>query len=171
MSLPARIALVGFMCSGKTTVGRILASRLGYAFIDTDAEVERRAGTPVDAIFRERGEAGFRDLEAGVIASLAGRARIVIAAGGGAPVQERNRAFLSRDARTFSLIVSLAAARRRAHGAALRPLLAQDDETVRRLYEERLSLYAQVGTPVETEGRTPREVTEEIIGLLGGPTR
>jgi len=67
--------------------------------------------------------------------------------------------------------VSLAAARRRAHGAALRPLLAQDDETVRRLYEERLSLYAQVGTPVETEGRTPREVTEEIIGLLGGPTR
>ena len=85
---PQRIALIGFMGAGKTTVGAILAARLGWDFVDTDALIEVRAGAPVAAIFRERGEQAFRDLEADVLAELAQRQRAVIATGGGAPAQE-----------------------------------------------------------------------------------
>jgi shikimate kinase len=165
-----RVALVGFMGSGKSTVGRILAERLGFALVDTDSEIESRSGESIETIFRDRGEAAFRDLESEVLASLAGTSRIVIAAGGGAPARERNRDFFARSARTFYLWVSFETARERVKRGPIRPLLSRGEAAAKALYEERLPLYESAGTRVETEGRTAAEVADEIVTLLGNPT-
>jgi shikimate kinase len=169
--LPERVVLIGFMGAGKTTLGKIVAERLGFDFVDTDDLVEERACAPISAIFRDRGEKAFRDIESEVLAELGGRRRLVVATGGGAPAEPRNRRFFTPRAATFHLRVSLEAARQRSMGNALRPLLAQDDAAVRRLYESRQPIYEQLGMPVDTDGRAPAEVAEEIIGLLGNPRK
>ena len=169
-ALPARISLIGFMGSGKTTVGRILARALGLELIDLDSMVEESAGARVARIFAEHGERAFRDREAQALASLASREGIVVAAGGGAPVQERNREFFERLSTTFYLRVSLATARRRTRGGAERPLLGRGAGAVRALYEKRLPVYRSFGAEVDTEGRSPKEVAGEILRLLGRPT-
>jgi shikimate kinase len=169
--LPLRIALIGFMGAGKTTVGKILAESLGYDFIDTDDLVVARAGAPIAQIFRQKGEPAFRRLEADALQSLAVRERAVIAAGGGAPAQESNRQFFLSWAATFHLRVSMQNARHRAQapGGAVRPLLSQEENAIKRLYVARLSIYESLGRPVETDGRTPVEVAEQIIRMLGDP--
>jgi shikimate kinase len=171
MPLPARIVLIGFMGSGKSTVGSLLARRLGRAFVDTDDLVEGRAGKTVQRIFAEEGEAAFRDAEAEVLRALARRSGIVVATGGGAPEQARNAWFFGEGAATFHLRVSLAAARERTRPDGSRPLLQQREEDVRKLFEGRLSIYESLGAGIDTEGHPPREVAEEILRLLEGPTR
>ena len=79
------LTLIGYRATGKTTLARLLAERLGWDWIDADVEIERVAGKTIARIFAEDGEPAFRDIEAGVIAELAGRPNLVIAAGGGAP--------------------------------------------------------------------------------------
>ena len=164
-----RIALIGFMGAGKTTVGAILAARLGWDFVDTDALIEVRAGAPVAAIFRERGEQAFRDLEADVLAELAQRQRAVIATGGGAPSQERNAGFFNTAAATFHLRVSLEAALQRVRGSGPRPMLSRDEAGVSALFESRQSVYQRLGIAVDTDGREPAAVAEEIVRLLRNP--
>ncbi len=112
--LPSRIALIGFMGAGKTTVGKILAEKLGYRFVDTDDVIVDMAGAPIAEIFQHRGEPAFRAIEAEALRSLAGRELTVIAAGGGAPAQESNRQFFLSCAATFHLRVSMRNARGRA---------------------------------------------------------
>jgi shikimate kinase len=169
---PLRIALIGFMGAGKTTVGALLAARLGYTFIDTDAVVEQRAGAPVAVLFRERGEAAFREMEAAALAELAGRKHLVIASGGGAPAQARNAGFFAAAAAaggTYHLRVSLQAALRRARSGGPRPLLERDEAAVRALFERRQPIYENLGIPVDTEEKEPAAVAEEIIRLLRNP--
>jgi len=165
-----RVVLIGFMGAGKSTVGPILASRLHYDWVDTDAVIEARAGAPVARIFSERGEPAFRELEAGVLADLAQRTGIVIATGGGAPAQARNRQFFTRGARVFHLRVSLESVRERTGADAGRPLLSRDDAELRRLLEERARIYEALGAPVETDGRGPAAVADRIMALLERPT-
>ncbi|HYW85550.1 MAG TPA: shikimate kinase [Spirochaetia bacterium] len=170
-TLPQRIILIGFMGSGKSSVGRILADRLGYELVDTDALLEERAGAPIPRIFREQGEPAFRALESEVLASVADRTRSVIATGGGAPAHPANREFFTREDAVFHLRVSLKAARERTGENADRPLLAQDPETVRGLYQGRQSVYEKLGQSVDTDGRTPDAVADEIMRLLRNPRR
>ena len=165
-----RVILIGFMGSGKTSVGRALASRLGWELVDTDALVEERAHASIADIFRDRGEHAFRELEAEVLASLRGRARLVVATGGGAPAQPRNRDFFRGQA-VFHLRVSLETALQRTGGNLDRPLLSQGDEAVRALYESRWPIYEALGSGVETGGRDPAAVAEQILDLLRNPTR
>jgi shikimate kinase len=167
---PDRIVLIGFMGSGKTTVGRILAGRLGWDLVDTDELVVRRAGAPIGRIFTERGEAWFRDLEAEVLAGLAGRRSIVVSTGGGAPARACNRGFFTERAATFHLRVSLETALERTRGDAARPLLQRPPDEVRRLYEARAAVYDELGRAVETEGASPLEIAERILALLTDPT-
>jgi shikimate kinase len=87
------LTLIGYRATGKTTLARLLAQRLGWDWIDADVEIERRAGKAIARIVAEDGEPAFRDLEAAAIADLCGRTRLVVAAGGGAP-----RRLESRDA-------------------------------------------------------------------------
>jgi len=170
-ALPPIIALIGFMGAGKTTVGRILAEKLGYEFVDTDDVIVNMAGAPIADVFRHKGEAAFRRMEAEALQSLAGHDRTVIAAGGGAPAQESNRKFFRTRVVTFHLRVSIANARGRAQrpGGPVRPLLSQEESEVQRLYNMRRSIYETLGRPVETDHRTPAEVAEEIIRLLRDP--
>jgi shikimate kinase len=169
--IPDRVILIGFMGSGKSTVGRILADRLGWDLADTDALIEARAGAPVKDIFRDLGERAFRDKEAEVMAALRGRTRLVVATGGGAPAQERIREFFSGAVAIFHLRVSLDAMRQRTGNGTQRPLLALGADALRSLYESRQPLYESLGVSVETDGRTPEEVAGEILLLLRSPTR
>src|SRR4051794_29603842 len=89
-----RVYLVGARGSGKTTVGRLLADRLGWPFIDADDVIEARAGRSVTGIFAAEGEVGFRDREAAVLAEAAGLSRHVIATGGGAVLRPATRELL-----------------------------------------------------------------------------
>ena len=90
----SRIYLIGYRGCGKSTVGPLLAARLGWAFVDADAELEARAGRTIAAIFRTDGEPAFRELEAGVLRDLAARERLVVGTGGGAILREANREVL-----------------------------------------------------------------------------
>jgi shikimate kinase len=171
MKTPPRVALIGFMGSGKTTVGAVLARKLGYRFVDLDAEIEKTAGKRISDIFREDGESFFRDLEAGCLAGFAGRTGIVLSAGGGAPVRESNRQFFTDAACTFFLKIPLKTALERAGTDGSRPLLEQGPEEVKRLFESRAEIYARLGRAIESEGKTPLQVAEEIAGLLDSTTR
>jgi shikimate kinase len=168
--MPDRIVLIGFMGAGKSTVGPILAERLGYDWVDTDAVIQERAGAPVSAIFRDRGEAAFRAMEARLLADLSRRTAVVIATGGGAAAQECNREFFTRGARVFHLRVSLESVRARTGADGSRPLLSRSDSEVRRLYDERALIYESLGAAVETDGRSPEAVAQQIISLLASPT-
>jgi shikimate kinase len=169
--IPDRVILIGFMGSGKSTVGRIVADRLGWDLADTDALIEARAGAPVTDIFRDLGERVFRERETEIMAALRARTRLVVATGGGAPTQERNRAFFSGAVEIFHLRVSLDAMRERTTRDTRRPLLLLGENALRGLYESRLPLYESMGTSVETDGRTPEQVAEEILVLLRSPTQ
>jgi shikimate kinase len=103
----SRIVLTGFMGSGKSTVGPLLAAELGWAFIDLDAEIEHRTGLTIPQIFSGEGEAAFRKEETAALAAVLGRTRTVIALGGGAPETLGNRLLLEQTPATA--IVYLAA--------------------------------------------------------------
>jgi shikimate kinase len=166
----ASVVLVGFMGAGKSAVGRELAEALGVPFVDTDDLVVAKAG-PIAAIFADRGEAGFRALEAGVVtAALAAafeEAR-VLALGGGAVLSEAVRRTLS----TLPHVVWLKAppeelwARIAREGLGSRPLAA-DERTFRALLAAREPLYREVATEVvETAGRSACDVAAD---LASGP--
>ena len=162
---PARVALIGFMGCGKTTVGRLLAARLGYAFLDLDQWLERRRGRSIRQIFQESGEEAFRDLESSALRDLASRRSVVIAAGGGAPVRDVNRPFF-REASTFYLEISFQEFLRRTTASQDRPLLGRPPEELAALFASRLPVYRETGERVLSEGRTPAQVTEEILERL-----
>lgn len=142
-ALDRHVALAGFMGSGKTTVGRALAVRLGRPFVDLDTEIERRAAVSVAELFATRGEGGFRQLEEDVAEEILNRAgRSVIALGGGAVISERTRAALHVRAFTVLLDVDPEVAWSRVGGAD-RPL-AQDADEFHSLHRDRQPLYEDV---------------------------
>ena len=164
--LPERICLVGFMGAGKTTVGRLLARRLGFDFVDLDALIAEQAGMSIPLIFQGEGEAGFRARESACIASLRVRSGIVIAAGGGAPMAAENREFFSGLSTTFFLSVSLKTALGRAPRDGRRPMLDRSAEEVQELFDSRRAVYETVGKRIDTEGKRPEEIAREIESLL-----
>ena len=171
MKAPPRIALIGFMGSGKSTVGSILARKLGYQFVDLDAEVEKTAGLRVSDIFKKSGETAFRALETECLRAVADHAGIVLAAGGGTPLQDANRFFFKTSALTFFLQTSLETALSRTGSDDSRPLLAREPAEVKRLFESRAETYLSLGRPINTEGKTPLEITEAIIEVLSTTTK
>ncbi len=157
--------LTGFMGTGKSASGRVLAAGLGWDFLDLDEEVERAAGKTVARIFADDGEPRFRDLEAEALARALTRPRVVVATGGGVLLREENRRLLSG-----RLVVNLDASpeeclRRVRGSAAERPLLSgsEPEAAAGRLWEERRVLYDAVPRRVDTHGKSPREVAGEIV--------
>jgi len=166
----APIFLVGFMASGKTTVGRLVAARIGWAFVDVDDLVTEAAGLAVPGIFATEGEEGFRRREAEAIKDAAARTRSVIATGGGAACREENLGLMLSRGRVVALGVSAEEAVARVGRQSGRPLLdAQADPvaTARGLLERRAPFYARAHLRVETDGRASNEVAAEILGGLG----
>jgi len=168
----ARVALIGFMGSGKSTVGAHLARRLAWEFVDVDAEIEAVAGATIADLFAARGEEHFRSLESAALRALTGRTRLVVAVGGGAPLRAENRWFVTAPATAvFHLHVPLERALARAGGGGSRPLLARGADEVRRMYEERLPRYRELGIEIATDGKTADEVAAEIQERLAAPPR
>jgi shikimate kinase len=100
-----RIVLTGFMGAGKTTVGRLLATRLGWDFLDLDAQIESRTGLTVPSIFATHGEAHFRQLESQALAASLGRSNVVLALGGGAPEVLTNRLLIEQTPATATIFL------------------------------------------------------------------
>ncbi|MFJ6197618.1 shikimate kinase [Micromonospora sp. NPDC092111] len=159
--------LVGAPGSGKSTVGEELATLLGVAFRDTDADIEAMAGKPIPEIFIDEGEAHFRTLERAAVAAALASHPGVLALGGGAVLAEENRAALVGHT-VAHLSVELPDAVKRVGLGVGRPLLALNPRaTLKHLMDQRRPLYAEVATAtVVTDGRTPAEIAAEIAGLL-----
>jgi len=172
MTLPAdtrRLVLVGFMGSGKSTVGPLLAARLGWEFVDVDATVETEDAASVAEIFRTKGEAYFREAEARVAARVLERDRVVVGSGGGWGASAGRLRALPRGTIAVWLRVSPEEAVRRVSGMrGVRPLLEGRDplEEARRLLRQRESEYAAASVGVDTAGRTPEDVVEEILDAV-----
>ncbi len=163
------LILTGFMGAGKSAVGRELARRLGWRFVDLDREIEALAGKPVPRIFAEEGEGRFRALETEALRRVLGGQRTVVATGGGVLTREENRDLLARHL-TVNLLapVDVCVARVMESGEA-RPLLEGTDPlgAARRLWREREHLYRSVPRQVDTAGRDPGAVAEEILRRYG----
>jgi len=164
---PARVVLVGFMGAGKSAVGRRLARRLRYRFLDLDRRIEQRAGSRIAALFREQGEAAFRALEEDEARAVSALEAVVVATGGGAFVRPGTRALLQQGALTVWLKCSLEASLRRIKPDGSRPL-AGNREIMRALLAEREPSYRQADFTVDTSSRTPREVVDRIVELIEG---
>ena len=150
------VALTGFMGAGKTTTGRRLARLLGLAFVDTDAEIERRHGSIPD-IFLARGEPEFRRLESTVLAELSRGGPHVIAVGGGAVLDAANRRRLRRGGVIVHLAVSPQSAWRRVAHRRHRPLLGDrpDLERITALMQAREQAYADCDLAIRVDHRSP----------------
>ena len=172
MPRPSNIFLVGFMASGKTRVGAALACLTGWDLVDADDELVRRAGRSIACIFKESGEAGFREMERSVINDLCLGQRRIIAAGGGAFVDDSNRSRMLNN----GLVVCLSAKPETIHqriveqdgDAAVRPLLASPDplQRIRELVTQRIPAYAQAHHTIDTDELTPEQVAERVMELL-----
>ena len=166
LAVERNLVLTGFMGTGKTTVGRLLAERLGLEFVDTDELIESRAG-PIPEIFERDGEDAFRELERSVARELAGRTGLVIATGGRMMLDPECRACLE----PVSDVVCLTAGpdtvveRVTGPGAVPRPLL-DAPARVRELLAERAEGYGRFAS-VDTEGRNPDEVVDAVMSRLG----
>lgn len=156
------------MGTGKSTVGQLLAHRLGRPFVDLDTEIERRAGKPIAAIFAADGEAAFRRLEAEVAAELAQRQGIVLATGGGALLAGITRRRLAQNGIIIELRATPETLIERLRGTTERPLLDAEEweAELRRLYERRATTYARLPYHVDTTHRTPEAVVEAVLRML-----
>jgi len=176
--MTTKIILTGFMATGKSAVGHLVAKQLGWRFTDTDREIVARAGKPIATIFAEHGEPRFRALERETIAMLVNDPRLcpqsgnplpeVISTGGGALVDERNCAMLKR----AGIVMCLTArpeviAARVGRSATRRPKLLEGnlplEERIRDLMAERAAAYARADITIDTSDLSPVQVAERII--------
>ena len=159
------VFMVGPMGSGKSTVGRHLAQLLGYDFIDSDAEIEARAGADIPWIFDVEGEAGFRRRETAVLLDLGTLKHVVIATGGGAILAEHNRQVMADSGVVVFLNVSVAQQLKRIGSGEGRPLLQKGDRevTLKQLMAEREPLYSSMAdVTISASGGNARKVARYI---------
>jgi shikimate kinase len=161
------IVLVGMPGSGKSAVGRRLATRLELPFVDADEEIERAAGKPIMDIFKDHGEAHFREGERKVIARLLGTGPQVLATGGGALMAAETRDNIQRAGISVWLKAELPVLMRRVLKRNTRPLLEKDPEGVmRQLMEVRYPIYATADITVESRDLPHDTIVGEIIEAL-----
>jgi shikimate kinase len=160
-----RIVLTGFMGSGKSTVGPLLAGRLGWRFVDLDDMIVAETGMPITDFFARYGEAAFREREYAVIARLGGENALVLALGGGAIETAATRELLLNSAGTMlvHLDVKLETTLARCRGTEdIRPVLA-DQPNLRARYERRLPFYRMAHFSITADEITPEGVVDAIV--------
>jgi shikimate kinase len=155
------LVITGFMGTGKTTIGRRVAALTGRPFIDTDDEIARRVGKSIPAIFREDGEAAFREHEARVCRALSNTRGLVISTGGGMLVNAENRALMLETALVVCLEADPDVIEARISLAGDRPLAAN----WRELYAARRAAYAAIPLHIDTGTHTPDEIARELVDL------
>jgi shikimate kinase len=163
------IVLVGFMATGKSTVGRNLAKRLRFEAVDTDDLIERRTGKTISRIFSEEGESAFRDQESEVAQKVSRLNGHVIITGGGIVLREENIKALKEAGPIFCLAASPEVVLKRTQGTDHRPLLQTEDplEKVRGLLEVRGPFYARADHTIDTSDLTIEEVVDRIVAVIG----
>lgn len=177
--LPPVIFLCGFSGSGKTETGRRLAEKLAYEYTDTDTTVEEAMGKSIPEIFAKLGESRFRFAETDVVRLAVSRPPRVIALGGGAIADENNLAYIKDNGFLVYLKVSAETVYARLRDSHLRPLLEviSDDEQaqqeavmnrIQKLMAQREAHYLKADLVIDTEGRSPDEVAEQIKAALPG---
>ena len=164
------VLLIGFMGSGKSTVGRLVADRLGRPFVDLDREIERNEGRDIAGIFAQKGEGAFRAAESDAVRSLTSLEPSVVGCGGGVVLDDGNRATLKRSGTVVYLQVSAHEALARIGHADDRPLLAgAGPGAAVALLRSREALYeVTADITVPTEQRTPEQVADEVVERLAG---
>jgi shikimate kinase len=164
------LILTGFMGSGKSSVGQVLARRLGCMFVDLDAEIVATAGRPINDIFTHNGEQAFRSLESACLERVLGGARAVIATGGGIVIADDNRSKMRSRGVVVNLVVSLPQVLNRLHGAADRPLFAGSNapNSVKLLMDAREQFYADADIRIDTDGKSVEDVAAEILRFVEG---
>ncbi|MBP2645402.1 MAG: Shikimate kinase [Firmicutes bacterium] len=162
------IVLIGFMGTGKTSVGRLLAARLGRLFVDVDKQIEVMNGMEIKEMFSAYGEEYFRQKEAEAVRKISRRHRTVIATGGGVVLNPQNMRNLAKTGIIISLTASVSTILERTGRRNTRPLLNRPDreEVVTKLLEEREELYKKADFIIDTDGASPYQVSDRIILLL-----
>ena len=160
------VVLIGFMGTGKSSAGRLVANKLGFQYVDTDQLVSQRAGREIPEIFAAEGEEFFRELEASALESLVHFERCVIATGGGIVLREANRVALRKLGFVVGLIASEAVIFERVSRNSRRPLLQTPDPraTVQAMLAARQPLYeAAAELTIDSSNRNSNEVAELIV--------
>ena len=159
------LALIGFMGTGKSCVGRVAADMLHFTFLDTDHVIEARAGKPISDIFTQDGEPAFRQWERKIVEELTRREKTVIATGGGLPADPANLASLKTHALVICLWASPETIWERVRANDHRPLLNEADPQakIRELLATREACYRQADVLVNTEMRSLREVALHVV--------
>ena len=165
---PRAVVLVGMMGSGKSSIGRRLATRLGIAFVDADSEIEQAAGMTIAEIFERHGEPYFRAGEARVIARLLDQGPQVLATGGGAFMNPDTRAAIGRKGVSIWLKAELEVLMKRIKRRGDRPLLKTDDPaaTLTTLIEQRYPIYAEADLTVLSRDVPHDAIVDEIVAAL-----
>lgn len=161
------IYLIGFMGSGKTTVGHVLAQTLNRRFVDMDEELEKHFRKPIRDVFAQQGEETFRKSETALLKDLANGDRLIVAAGGGAADRDENRESMSRSGTLVHLQTDLGACKNRLTESdlVLRPLW-RDLEFVEHLFERRKEVYARADIAIAIDGKSPAEAARDVIYAL-----
>jgi len=162
------IILTGFMATGKSTVGKELAARLGYEFLDLDSLIEGVAGMPISQIFATQGEERFRAMESRMVEQAARRDACVIATGGGAIMNPGNLEALKRSGMLIALTAKLETILERLGTGEDRPMLWGGDplERIRFLLAERAPAYAKADLTVDTTEQSIEQVVDQILCAL-----
>lgn len=167
------LILSGFMGTGKTTIGRILAERLDMEFVDTDMLIETEAGTTVSEIFAKQGEPAFRKLESALCERLGTYQGHIIATGGGALLDPANRVALENTGIVVLLTCESQQLRDRLEESARRgerPLLRRDlEQTINNLLEQREPVYSTFALKVDTTNLTPEEAADAVLHFYQNP--
>ncbi len=165
------IILIGFMGAGKTSVGQVLAAQTGMPLVDTDKMIEEEAAMSVSDIFAAHGEASFRETESAVLSKLLKRTdRVVVSAGGGLPLSEKNREMLKELGTVVFLKVKPETVLVRLEGDTTRPLLAGDhvEQKVRELLDYRNLLYEEAADIViDADEKETGQLVTQICRELG----
>lgn len=157
--------LVGFMGTGKSTIGRLVARRLGFQLVDSDHEIEFKAGRTIAEIFAQQGEPAFRVMEREFVRGGHPASRTVVACGGGLVVQPGMLDELQRRGVVVCLHASLPTVLERTRRSRVRPLLEVEDpeERIRRLYAEREAVYKRSGTLILTDARPLNDIVGHVM--------
>lgn len=161
------LILTGFMATGKSSAGQLVAAKLGRTFLDMDTMIEHRTGLTIPRIFAEASEPYFRAMECGLCCELALQSNLVIATGGGALIDEFNYHAMARTGFIICLTASPDVIETRLRGSDVRPLAGQ----WRELLQERTPRYAAMPHQLDTTHKTIEQVAEEILALWENASR
>ncbi len=165
MPPPCNIALFGFMATGKSTVGQLVAKALGWAFVDIDTLIEEKAAKPITDIFASEGEQGFRAREHEQVLRAACMTHTVIATGGGVVLDPRNMQALAKSAMPVCLTLSAEATYDRIKHDETRPLLQHHNplQRIRELQAERATHYAAIPLQINRDHLDPAQTAQAIL--------